>query len=146
MEGQLQKYLHEHIPISVEMGIEVLAASPERVLLGCPLAPNVNHNGTAFGGSIGALATLAGWSWIWIMMREHAVVPKLLIRRSSIEYLAPATESFTAELRPPSDIAIQAFTDSYDRRGSGRIELRVDVLSRGEIVANFTGTYVAQKS
>lgn len=128
------------------MGIEVVVASPERVLLECPLEPNRNHRGTGFGGSIASIATLAGWAWIWVMMRERTVPPNIVISKSSMEYLHPVEASFSAELRPPSDGQIKAFIDSFDRRGSARIELKVDVLCQGEEVALFTGSFVTVKS
>ena len=58
----LQEYLHGRIPISAAMGVRVLAASPESVVLSAPIEPNVNHRETVFGGSAAAVATLAAWT------------------------------------------------------------------------------------
>jgi thioesterase domain-containing protein len=146
LETALQTYLAENIPITTAMGIKVVIASPARVLLECPLEPNRNHRGTGFGGSIASIATLAGWAWIWVMMRERTVPPNIVISKSSIEYTHPVQASFSAELRPPSDAQIRSFIDSFDRRGSARIELKVDVLCQGEEAALFTGVFVAVKS
>jgi thioesterase domain-containing protein len=146
MENQLKRYLYENIPLTEAMRLEVLVASPERVLLSCPLAPNINHRGTAFGGSIASLATLAGWGWIWVMMKERQVGPRIVVSRSEIDYVSPVEGDFTAELRPPSDSEILAFLNSYDRRNSARIELKVDVLCDGDEVAHFKGQFVVIKS
>jgi thioesterase domain-containing protein len=146
MEGQLQVYLNEHIPITEAMGVRVRVASPERILLACPLGPNINHRGTAFGGSIASLATLAGWGWLWVVLKERQVGPRIVVSKSEIDYLLPVEGDFTAELRPPSDEQILTFMNSFDRRGSARIELKVDVLSGGEVVANFKGTFVVIQS
>lgn len=128
------------------MEMKVVVASPARVLLECPLEPNRNHRGTGFGGSISSIATLAGWAWIWVMMRERTMPPNIVISKSSIEYIQPVDSAFSAELRPPSDAQIKAFIDSFDRRGSARIELKVDVLCRGEEAALFSGVFVVVKS
>jgi thioesterase domain-containing protein len=146
LETALQNYLAENIPITTAMGIKVVIASPERVLLECPLEQNRNHRGTGFGGSIASIATLAGWAWIWVMMRERTSPPNIVIAKSSIEYDQPVDAAFSAELRPPSDAQIKTFIESFDRRGSARIELKVDVLCRGDEAALFTGTYVVVKS
>ena len=146
METTLQNYLAENIPITTAMGIKVVIASPERVLLECPLEQNRNHRGTGFGGSIASIATLAGWAWIWVMMRERTTPPNIVIAKSSIEYDQPVDDAFSAELRPPSDAQIKTFIESFDRRGSARIELKVDVLCGGEEAALFTGVYVVVKS
>lgn len=146
MENALQTYLAENIPITTAMGMRVVVASPERVLLECPLEPNRNHRGTGFGGSIASIATLAGWAWIWVMMRERAIPPNIVISKSSIEYVSPINDTFSAELRPPEESVIKSFIDSFDRRGSARIDLKVEVLCKGEAAARFVGTFVAVKS
>ena len=143
MEAALAAYLAEHIPMAAAMNVEVAVASPARVLLRAPLEPNVNHRGTAFGGSIGSIAILAGWSWLWVILRERARQPTLVIRDARTEYLRPVPGSFSAETRPPDDEAFTRFVAGLDRHGSGKIELTAEILADGEIAARFTGLYVA---
>lgn len=143
MEAVLESYLYDNIPLSRAMGIRVLIASPARILLECPLEPNINHHGTAFGGSIVACSTLAGWCWLHVFMQEREIPSRLVISESKMEYIMPISGGFTAELRPPSLDTILNFTQTFSRRGSARIELEVDILSGGEIAAQFKGTYVA---
>lgn len=143
MESALAAYLAAHIPMAGAMDLEVVVASPERVLLRAPLEPNLNHRGTAFGGSIGSLAILAGWSWLWVILRERARGPTLVIREARTEYLRPIPGAFSAETRPPDDEAFARFLAGLDRHGSGKIELTAEILAGGEIAARFTGLYVA---
>src|SRR6266540_3523639 len=51
----LQKYLHDHIPLSKAMDVEVVEATDDGVTLAAPLAPNINHRETVFGGSASAV-------------------------------------------------------------------------------------------
>lgn len=146
MEAQFERYLHDSIPMAKAMGLRVKYASPDRVLVECPLAPNLNPHGTAFGGSIVAAATLAGWIWIHVYMRERKLTPKLVISESNMQYLQPISGDFSAELRAPTDAEIKTFTQTFDRRGSARIDLKVSVLCDGEEVGLFKGTYVALKT
>lgn len=148
LEATLEQYLHESIPLSKAMGIRVEHASSDRVLLWCPLEPNINHRGTGFGGSIASIATLTAWSWLWVLFKQRGItvkgqMPKLVIRKSSVDYAAPVEDDFSAELRPPSESEIGYFLDSFQRRNSGRIELKVEVLCLGEEVAHFEGVFVA---
>ena len=61
---RLQASLHERIPLSRAMGVRVLRAEPGGVVVEAPLAPNVNHSGTVFGGSASAVALLAAWALV----------------------------------------------------------------------------------
>lgn len=60
--SELEKYLHGHIPLSKAMEVAVVQVQPEGVILSAPLAPNINHRDTVFGGSASAVAILAAWS------------------------------------------------------------------------------------
>lgn len=53
---ELQTSLYERIPLSRATGVTVLQAEPTGVILGAPLAPDVNHSGIVFGGSAAAVA------------------------------------------------------------------------------------------
>ena len=143
MEAGLRAYLREFVPLSTAMEVSVEIASPARVLLGAPLAPNVNHMGTAFGGSIQTLAILAGWSWLWVLLNERSPLPELVIARAETDYLRPIQGDFTAEMRPPDEGEIGRFIEVLNRRGRSRIDLSVEVLGDGEVAARFLGSYVA---
>jgi thioesterase domain-containing protein len=68
----LQAYLHEHIPLTRALAVEVVEVGLQRVQLAAPLAPNRNHRQTAFGGSVASLAMLAGWSWLHARLAGHS--------------------------------------------------------------------------
>jgi putative thioesterase YiiD len=58
---QIQELLHSKIPITRAMGVKVEDYDGRRLILSAPLDANVNHLGTAFGGSLNALAVLSGY-------------------------------------------------------------------------------------
>jgi len=142
-ESTLQTYLHSHIPLSAAMQVEVAHASPESVTLLAPLAPNVNHRGTAFGGSIATLATLAGWSLLRVRLDGFEPLPHLVIQRSSIEYLHPISGSFSATVAYPADADWPAFMASLHSKGRARLELAVNVIANDQTAARMVGTFVA---
>jgi thioesterase domain-containing protein len=143
--GDLEQYLHRHIPISAAMGITVVAASEESVQLRAALTPNLNHRSTAFGGSVGALAVLAGWSVLRIGLDHATPIPQIVIQRSSVEYAAPIYSDFEATCRRPSAEKWNRFMQAFTRRGRGRLRLAVDVHCEGEAVGHLTGEYVAMR-
>ena len=50
-KSELEKYLHEEIPLSKAMAVSVTHASADRVELSAPLGPNINHRDTVFSSS-----------------------------------------------------------------------------------------------
>ena len=80
--GAVEAYLHEHIPLSAAMGTRVVRADPAEVRLEAPLEPNLNHRATAFGGSVAALAILAGWTVVHLRLRTEGVEARTVIQRS----------------------------------------------------------------
>jgi thioesterase domain-containing protein len=144
--GDLEQYLHRHIPISAAMGITVTAASPAVVELRAALAPNLNHRSTAFGGSVASLAVLAGWSLLRIGLDEVEPIPQIVIQRSTVEYVMPIQSDYDAICCRPSHDTWQRFMQALTRRGRGRLRLRADVNCEGEPAGHLTGEFVAMSA
>ena len=82
----LSRYLHDHIPLSAAMAADITALSAENVAVTAPLAPNINHRDTAFGGSVSAAAILAAWALVHHRLTSDPATPphKLVIAENSI--------------------------------------------------------------
>jgi thioesterase domain-containing protein len=141
--ADLERYLHDYIPLSRALGVHVVHLGPELVRLSAPLAPNVNHRRTAFGGSVASLAILAGWSWLRARLEDRSPVPRLVIQEETVEYLAPIDAEFEALCPAPAETAWRRFARALDERGRGRLELTTEVQSEGRVAAKFRGLYVA---
>jgi thioesterase domain-containing protein len=140
----LEEYLHAQIPLARAMGVRVLRVDREGVVLAAPLAPNLNHRQTFFGGSAAALATLAGWALAHRRFQDEAGLDvHLVIQRSSMEYLEPAAAEVEAECLAPEPDAWDRLLRTVRRRGIGRIELKVDLRAEGAVVGSFEGSFVA---
>jgi thioesterase domain-containing protein len=140
---ELQQYLHRHIPISGAMGITVVTARVDAVVLHAALEPNLNHRSTAFGGSVAALAVLAGWSLLRIGLDDFTPTPQIVIQRSSVEYVAPIRSDFNATCRRPPSETWQRFMQAFSRRGRGRLRLDIDIGCEGADVGHLSGEFVA---
>jgi len=142
----LQTYLHRHIPVSQAMGITVLSASLETIVLRAALEPNLNHRSTAFGGSVASLAVLAGWSLLRLGLDSFKPTPQIVIQRSTMNYTLPIEADFDAVCRRPDDAAWQRFLRAFERRGRGRLEVDVDVRVEGRSAAHLHAGFVALRS
>ena len=61
------------------MQVAVVSAAADAVTLSAPLAPNINHRSTAFGGSVSTLAILSAWSLVNLRLRAEGLRSRLVI-------------------------------------------------------------------
>ena len=141
---ELEAVLHHEIPLSRQMELVVRFYDGERLALGAPLAPNVNHKATAFAGRLTAVATLTGWGATWLLLREQGMSGVIVIQESTTRYLLPVTGDFTAICRLPAARVIERFLAGLRRRGKSRLPLLVEIRDGADRVAvAFSGSYVA---
>ena len=140
---ELELYLHSHIPLSMTMGVGVVSIEEQAVTLSAPLAPNINHRATVFGGSASAVAILCAWSLLHTRLAAAGIASRLVIQRNTMDYLAPIAGDFTAvaQLHPAADWAL--FHRTIERRGRARIEVDVAVMFDDRVAARLHGTFVA---
>lgn len=138
----LQKTLHEEIPLTRDIGIQVIEATPQRVQLSAPLSPNINHKCTAFGGSLYAVAVLAGWSMVFVRLHAAGIHAHIVIQDAQIDYVLPVIETISAECRVGSDVDFERCLKMFARKGRGRIALEVQIVTQQGVAVRFCGDYV----
>ncbi len=142
----LQNYLLQNIPISAAMGVKVDLASTQQVILNAPLANNINHKKTAFGGSLHAVATLACWSLLHLnllkLSEDHF---QIVIASSEVAYLAPVISDFTADCRMVDLESLEwnRFVKMFQKKGKGRIKLNAIILQENQLCVEYSGVFVA---
>jgi thioesterase domain-containing protein len=139
---EVEQYLHLHIPLSREMAVEVRDIGEAGVRLAAPLAPNINHRSTVFGGSACALAILAAWTLVHVRLTGHGLTSRIVIQRNAMEYLQPINGEFEAFCPTPAARSWDRLLAGVKRRGRGRITLEVELSASDETVATFSGSYV----
>jgi thioesterase domain-containing protein len=142
-EKRVQRYLYQYIPLSAAMGVEVRVASVRHVKLAAPLAPNVNHTETVFGGSAAALATLSAWTLLHLRLEDARLDARLVIQRSRMEYEKPIPGDFEAVCEFGDDSAWERFRTTLARRGRARLTLTAHLIHSMHRVASFEGDFVA---
>lgn len=140
---ELQEYLHDHIPLSSAMGIMVTLASTDQIILKAPLAPNINHKKTVFGGSLHSVATLSCWSLVFMNLRRYSIQAEIVISNSEIKYLAPITADFDAICRIPRASDMDRFIQTLRKKGKARIRLTSQINQGNKLAVDYAGEFVA---
>ena len=136
-----EKFFHERIPLTRAMGLRVASDQTHGFAVEAPVALNYNHLHTAFGGSINAVATLAGYGFLWLHLNDEAA--HVVVAQSSIRFLRPVRVNIRAVCLAPDAAEFVAFQEAFRDRGKGKIRLLVQVEEGGILAANFEGVFVA---
>jgi thioesterase domain-containing protein len=139
---EFTQYLHRHIPLTAAVGAQVLRYRPGEIEISAPFAPNINHRGTAFGGSLATLGILSGWAVLHLALREEKMEARLVIQNSSTDFAEPVNEDFIAVSRlPPPDR--ERFMKTLRRYRRARVTVNTEIRSSGAPAVTHKGTYVA---
>ncbi|HCL29285.1 MAG TPA: thioesterase [Candidatus Latescibacteria bacterium] len=141
----VEAYLHDRIPLSRLMGVRVSACDELGVRLYAPLAPNINHRGTVFGGSASAVAMLCGWALVHARIADLPFKTGLVIRRNQMQFDHPIDDDFEAWCQSPDEDSLAEF-DAALAAGKARLELAVELYDGDRRCATFRGVYVAMRN
>jgi thioesterase domain-containing protein len=138
----LQAHLHS-IPQVRAMQVEVAGESDGRLRLSAPLAPNVNDKGSAFGGSLVSLMTLAGWGLTTRRLVDAGLQADVYVADSQVRYLAPLEDTLQAEAWLEEG-EWETFIATFRQRGRARCRVAACVrLPGGGEATVFSGRFVA---
>lgn len=116
----------------------------ERLYVEAPLAANVNDKGSAFGGSLSGLMTIAGWGLATLKLQQAGFEAEVYVADSTVRYRAPLLSDLRAEAWLDPDARWDDFVATFRRRGKARAQLLAQVLlPEGGVAAELSGRYVA---
>lgn len=101
----LQSTMHELIPVSSAMGIRVQSYDGSALVVTAPLAANINHQQSAFGGSLFSVAVLAGWGLMQLKLSELQLDCNTVIMGAEVTYQRPVFEDLVCTCRLPDNAA-----------------------------------------
>jgi len=139
--SEIEAFLYEKIPLAQAMGVRVESSGADAFILAAPLEPNHNHLGTAFGGSLAALATLTGYACLWHTLGDRDA--HVVIRRSELDYRHPVRGTLRAVCRRPGEDELAVFRSTFAKAGKARISLAVTIGEDGRDCLHFGGDFVA---
>ncbi|HIG40467.1 MAG: YiiD C-terminal domain-containing protein [bacterium] len=131
---------HTLIPISQHMGITVDAYDGNSLTIKAPLENNINHQNSAFGGSLFSLAALAGWGIIQLKLSELNLSANTVIAGGDVSYSAPVFEELVCQCRLPDEY--DTFVDRLKSKGRASITLQSNFMVDASIAMAFSGRYV----
>jgi len=134
---ELEKLWHRGIPLTVAMQIAVESCSSEHLTVAADLGPNANVHGTAFAGSLYAIAALTGWGMVWLALRERGLDGAIVLARGEIDYRRPVVERIVCHTAWPA----AARSETLDRlAATGRADCSLECRI-GPAAARFVGRY-----
>jgi len=138
---EIQELFYSKIPLTRAMGVRVEDYNGVQLILSAPLDANINHLGTAFGGSLYTLAVLSGYGLLWIKLQDAQ--SHLVLRDSSISYERPVRGDIRAICASPEAETLAEFKQTFQQKGKARIALSATIEDQGITAARFLGTFVA---
>lgn len=129
--ARLQKILREELPLAAFMDVRVRRRDGSGLVLWAPEEPNRNAHGSLFGGSIGALALLAGWGFVHLGLQEERLEADVVVQRAETDYRAPMAGPVLAVALPPEPGAWNRFVRTLRRRGRARIRVTIHLREEG---------------
>ena len=140
----MQDRLNKEIPISRQMGLKVEKANITEVVVSAPIAPNVNHQGTVFGGALASALLVSGWCLAEIRLREWGHQGHIVVMKSEIDYLCPVDSDFLATCRLNDEKKWEEFRRVLEQRKKARIWLESTILNKeGNPAVKLNGLFVA---
>jgi thioesterase domain-containing protein len=139
---ELEVFLRERIPLSKAMDVRVRSVSTGEVVLSAPVAPNLNHRDTVFGGSASALAILAAWSMVRVRMQAEGLQGRIVIRSNSINYQRPMAADFSATASAPDAAEWARLRAALARGRRGRVRVTAVLECEGSRAGELDGEFV----
>lgn len=126
---EFQQRIHDVIPLTRAMDAVLEHYDGRKLLVRAPLAPNHNHQGTGFGGSIYSVAVLAAWGLIELAVEDAGIDGTVVIQSGSMDYGQPVDADFFALCQLPEAAEWDRFLTMLRRRGRGRVTLKSGLYS-----------------
>lgn len=145
---RLQDFFRKEIPITRSMGFSVAGWDGKNLVVAGRVSKNLNHKKNAFGGSIYALATVAGWGMARLMAEEAGMHCHVVISEGAMTYLKPISKDFRARCPKPDAKTLAKFLDALKRKGKARLEVAIEVTEANAAkdagpAGTFKGAFVA---
>lgn len=138
--ASLQTLINEEIPPARAMGFTVDHYHANTLSMSAPLEANLNHHGTAFGGSQFSLAAVCGWALTVLTLRERGLATTVVVKSVQCDYLRPVTEELHAIARFDSE-QIDGLLADLKEKQSARLVASADIVQGRQLASRFRAVY-----
>ena len=99
--SELEQCMHQLIPLSVAMELSVSHYDGNKLQLSAPLGPNINHQMTAFGGSLLSGCALVGWGLLQLQLGHMGRTGNVVVGEATSTFYAPVADFLRVESELP---------------------------------------------
>lgn len=136
---RLTEALHDRIAMTRFLQVRLTAFEPERIELAAPLAPTLNHRGTAFGPGVFTTAALAPWLLLVRWMWARRISARIILRHSEFRLHNPIERDFRATCHALPPIECDALLDTGKTRLSASAQVHAgDAEPAATYIGHFT--------
>ena len=122
---ELEQTMHRLIPLSVAMGLKVDHYCSNKLQLSAPLEPNVNHQMTAFGGSLLSSCALVGWGLLQLQLGHMNRIGNVVVGEATSKFYSPVSDFLRVEGELPRQF--DEFKEDLLAKGVKSIQLDATV-------------------
>lgn len=142
--AELGETWRREIPLSVAMGVEIVSCNGAELTVEAPLAPNINLHGTAFAGSLYAIAALTGWGMVWLALGAHDLDATIVLAEAEVRYRKAVRDPIHCTSRFDASEQARAL-QRLAETGRSVFVVEAVVTTDGEEALHFAGKYAAKK-
>lgn len=143
MINKLQEKLHNEIPLTKLMQINIKKYNDKELISSAPLDININDKGTAFGGSLSTMTIISSWSMCWLISQELGFDSKnIVVIKNENSYKKPVTKDIICHTNKPSKKQIELVKSKLEEKGSASIKITSSIIEDGDVCVEFEGMYV----
>lgn len=138
--AELAATWRSEIPITDAMDLAPEHFGDHALSVRATLAPNVNVHGTAFAGSLYAVAALSGWGLVHLELGAAGLDGSIVIAEGSIAYQKPVQEDIVARCAS-TDTEVGQLMTRLREDGRARWPLTSFITAAGREAVRFEGVY-----
>lgn len=143
MIKQLEEKLHNEIPLTKLMKLEISSYNDNELITTAPLSININDKGTAFGGSLSTVTIISSWSLCWLIAKELKIDSNnIVVIKNENSYLKPVRKDIICYTQKPSKEELLILKEKIDEKGSASIKIKSRIIEDNEVCVEFEGIYV----
>jgi len=143
MLKELEEKLHNDIPMTKYMQLEVEKIEDNSLITKIPLEPNINDKGTGFAGSLSTLVTISAWSACYLETKKLGYEKSMIaIIKSDTSYKAPVTKDMFCKTIMPTQEQIKTLEKKLKEKGSASLKVKSQIIEEEKVCVDFEGIYV----
>ncbi|MFS4461200.1 YiiD C-terminal domain-containing protein [Bdellovibrio sp. HCB2-146] len=146
MKQEILNTLETKIALFKHLGIHFVEMSSAKIHIKADLEKNLNHKGTAFGGSLYTAAVLSAYALVLTGLRTRKIATEnIVIAKGSIDYLRPVEDDFEVICQFSTPEEENQFYADLLQKGRARKLLIAQIRSSGgSLRATFSGDFVVR--